>query len=94
MSARDRVLCIVALLALSVVVNAMPSEHRDGIEFVSGTDGSLGSIIMSWGVEQEQLSDSITTEAVSDLEGNVVGEHKADGSNWSIPNILRFYFGG
>lgn len=41
--------------------------------------------------EQEETSDKVTTEAVKPLEGEdgPVGEHKDDGSNWSIPNIIR-----
>ena len=94
MTMRERLLSIIALLALSVVVNSLPSEHRKGSDFISGTDGTFGSIIMSWGEGQAEASDKITTEAVSGLEGTMVAEHEDDGSNWSIPNILRYYFGG
>ena len=51
-------------------------------------------MLRGWGAEQKETSEQITSDLVSDLEGPLVGEHKDDGSNWSIPNLLRQLFGG
>lgn len=74
----------VGLLVLLALVFWSPFEPEQG---------GFSDILRHWGREQEELSDALTTKVVSPVEGEIVGEHREDGSNWSIPNILRNWFG-
>ena len=82
---RERALAVAGILALVLLVNHLPFERQSN---------GITSLLSSWGDAQEQTSDLFTTEIVSDVEGELVGEHKIDGSNWSIPNILRHWVMG
>ena len=82
---RAKVLAIAGLIGLFLLVTKLPWERQSS---------GLTRILYNWGEQQEQTSDKFTTYVVEDVEGDLVGEHKVDGSNWSIPNILRHWFGG
>lgn len=74
-----------ALLALLVVFSPWKDES---------SKGGFSDILRSWGNKQSEVSEEITSSAVSGAEGTVVGEHQVDGANWSIPNIIRHWLGG
>lgn len=82
---RTRIITIAVLVLLAILVNSVPSENS-----TSGITQFLHNV----GESQEDLSNDLTNMAVSEVEGSVVGEHKVNGSNWSIPNILRHLVGG
>lgn len=85
MSFRAKVISIIVVLGLVLFVTYLPWERQSS---------GLTEVLYSWGEQQEETSDKLTITAVSGVEGELVGEHKIDGSNWSIPNILRNLFGG
>lgn len=82
---RTRIITIAILVLLAILVNSVPSERS-----TSGITQFLYNVSES----QEELSSELTDIAVSGAEGSIVGEHKVNGSNWSIPNILRHLIGG
>ena len=82
---RTRIIIIAVLVLLAILVNSVPSEKS--------TSG-ITQFLYNVGESQEDLSNDLTNMAVSEVEGSVVGEHRVDGSNWSIPNILRHLVGG
>ena len=81
---RAKALAIAGLLALSILVNNLPWERQSS---------GLTEVVYSWGEQQEENAENITNIAVSGAEGSAVGEHQVKGANWSIPNILRHWFG-
>ena len=81
---KQNALIIAGLLAIALVVNNLPWESKSS---------GLTEMLYELGETQESIADKTTTEAVSSAEGKLVGEHKVDGSNWSIPNILRHWIG-
>ena len=85
MSLRAKIISIAVVVGLVLFVTYLPWERQSS---------GLTEVLYSWGEQQEQTSDRLTITAVSGVEGDLVGEHKVDGSNWSIPNILRNLFGG
>lgn len=85
MSNRAKVLAIAGLLGLALLVQALPWERQSS---------GITDILHLWGEQQEETSDKITSAAVAGAEGKWVGEHDIKGANWSIPNILRYWFGG
>lgn len=85
MSFRAKVISIIIVLGLVLFVTYLPWERQSS---------GLTEVLYSWGEQQEETSDKLTITAVSGVEGDLVGEHEVDGSNWSIPNILRNLFGG
>ena len=85
MSFRAKVISIMVVLGLVLFVTYLPWERQSS---------GLTEVLYSWGEQQEETSDKLTITAVSGVEGDLVGEHEVDGSNWSIPNILRNLFGG
>lgn len=82
---RTKIIAIAGVLVLAMLVTQLPWERKSS---------GLTQILYSWSDQQEETSDKLTEFAVSGAEGNLVGEHEVDGSNWSIPNILRHWFGG
>lgn len=85
MSFRAKVISIIVVLGMVLFATYLPWERQSS---------GLTEVLYSWGEQQEETSDKLTITAVSGVEGELVGEHKIDGSNWSIPNILRNLFGG
>lgn len=73
----------VGVIALIVIYSPIQKE-KDGESF---TDffGKMGT-------QQSELANKLTDKAVSKFEGVYVKESEEDGSNWSIPNILRKLF--
>ena len=86
MSFKDKIAAGIIAVSLVVAPSLLSNSKSDGDEF--------SSLLHTWADEQEELSDDITTEAVSGIEGDIVGEHEEDGSNWSIPNIIRHWILG
>lgn len=82
---RAKIIAVVGVLILVMLVTQLPWERRSS---------GLTQILYSWSDQQRETSDELTEFAVSGAEGTLVGEHEVDGSNWSIPNILRHWFGG
>lgn len=72
----------IALLAIMVIYSPFKSE-----------EGDFSKVLRVWGNQQSIQSEEITEDLLKDVEGNIVGEHKVDGSNWSIPNIIRHLLG-
>ena len=72
----------VVLFALVVLYNPYSSERPVD---------SFTNILHQWSSEQVDTSEKFTSQAVSGVEGEIVGEHQVKGANWSIPNILRFW---
>ena len=60
----------------------------------NNVSGGFSKVLYLLGDDQENLSNEITDNVVSNAEGVVVGASKVDGSNWSIPNIIRNFLGG
>lgn len=60
---------------------------------VEENKNSFQSILRGWGQSQTEVSEKFTTGVVSGVEGDLVGEHEIDGSNWAIPNIIRHWLG-
>lgn len=84
MKFKEKLIGILALLVFVWLVNTFePTNQED----------SFTSYLHSLSQEQEKSSNQMVEGAVSGFEGTYVGEHEVDGSNWSIPNILRHYFG-
>lgn len=84
---RSVVLSAIGIIILAVLVITNPFEKTNS-EGDSFTD-----VLYAWGDRQEECSEEITAAAVSEIEGSIIGEHKIDGSNWSIPNIIRHWLG-
>lgn len=82
---RQKILLILGIAALVLLVNELPWERQSS---------GLTEVLYSWGEQQEETSDKLTSAAVSGAEGTLVGEHQVDGSNWSIPNIIRHWIRG
>lgn len=57
------------------------------------SSSGITDIIRVWGAKQEETSDMFTNKVVSNVEGEWVGEHEINGSNWAIPNIIRHWLG-
>lgn len=81
---KTKISAIAGIALLLALVLWSPFERKEG---------GFTDILRYWGQEQEELSNELTSKAVSGAEGKYVGEHKEDGSNWSIPNILRSLLG-
>lgn len=81
---KSKVISIAGIILLVMLVFWSPFERKSG---------GFTDALRAWGVHQQEASDEITNAAVSGFEGDVVGEHKVDGSNWSIPNIIRHLLG-
>lgn len=84
-SLRAKLFAIVGLVTLGLLVSNLPWERQSS---------GITQVLYQWGEEQEDISDRATQFAVSSAEGSLVGEHQVDGSNWSIPNIIRHWLGG
>ncbi len=76
---------IVGIILLAILVINPPFEVGEG---------DFSKILRAWGNKQAEQSEEITHEVVKGAEGTIVGEYKVDGSNWSIPNIVRHLLGG
>ena len=84
---RSKLLSVVGIVVLAVLVITTPIEKKD-------TAGeSFTDILYAMGERQEEYSDEVTADLVSGVEEHLTGEHKIDGSNWSIPNIIRHLLG-
>lgn len=83
MNFRTKLFAIGGIVAFFLLVNTLPWERQSS---------GLTQLLYSWGEQQEENADEITNVAVSGVEGTLVGESAVDGSNWSIPNILRNLF--
>lgn len=81
---RTKIMAIAGVALLLALVFWSPFEREEE---------GFTDVLRYWGDEQKELSDELTSKAVAGAEGKYVGEHKEDGSNWSIPNILRSWFG-
>lgn len=73
------------LLILTLIFSSPWSDQR--------SSGGFTEILNQWSQEQEETSDKFTAEVVSGVEGKYVGQHRDDGSNWAIPNIIRKWLG-
>lgn len=82
---RMKLISIAGLIVLALLVSNLPWERQSS---------GLTEVLYSWGEQQEENSDRFTQFAVSGVEGELVGEHSIDGSNWSIPNIIRHWLRG
>ena len=80
MSLKQKVLSILGIVVIISIVLFSPYES---------SNGDFTKVLKSLGYHQEETANNITTYAVHDVEGNLVGEHQVDGSNWAIPNIIR-----
>lgn len=80
-----KLFAVAGLIAISLLVKNLPWERQ--------TSG-LSQILYRWGEEQSERADRWTSVVVDEYEGHYVGERAIDGSNWSIPNILRHWLGG
>lgn len=84
MSAKTKIATIAGIIALAVIVKCSPFESKPS---------GLTAVLYNWGDRQTEVSEQITSSAVSGVEGTIVGEHAVKGANWSIPNILRHWLG-
>lgn len=82
---RQKLLLLAGLLALALFVNNLPWERQSS---------EITGILHIWSERQEEISEEVTTSTVAGVEGELVGEHIVDGSNWSIPNIIRHWLRG
>ena len=82
-----KLLAIAGLAALYILVTQLPWERQSS---------GLTEWLYTQGEQQEENANIITETAVSGLEGEggLAGDHEVDGSNWSIPNIIRHLIGG
>lgn len=81
---RQKIVAIAGIVVIALIVLFNPySDSRPADSFTN--------ILHQWGEEQEATSEMYTSQAVSGVEGTLVGEHQVKGANWSIPNILRFW---
>lgn len=85
MNFKVKLITLLCLILLGIFVVSLPWKRQST---------ALTQILYSWGEEQEENSDQITSSAVNNVEGGLVGQHQVDGSNWSIPNILRHLLRG
>lgn len=85
MSLRAKLFAIVGVVVLGLLVSNLPWERQSS---------GVTQLLYQWSDEQSQISDRATQFAVGGVEGTLVGEHEIDGSNWSIPNIIRHWLGG
>lgn len=81
---KAKIVGVLALVLLVVFVRELPWERQSS---------GITDVLYMWSDKQEQTSIEVTDKAVSGAEGTLVGEHQVDGANWSIPNILRHWFG-
>ena len=81
---KQNALIIAGLLALALLVNNLPWSRQSS---------GLTEALYQMGENQEEIADNAATYAVSGAEGTLVAEHEVDGSNWSIPSILRHWLG-
>ena len=81
------VLGAVGIASLLLLYSCIPIESKPN---------SFSSWLHQQSEEQQQTSNNVTNVLVSPMEGEnkVAGEHKEDGSNWSIPNIVRNLLSG
>lgn len=85
MSGRQKFFSVIGIVVLIVLIVYSPYERNTG---------EFSKILYALGDCQEQASENITNAVVSKVEGsNTVGEHCINGSNWSIPNIVRHLLG-
>lgn len=82
---KQKILAAIGIVLFFVILNKIPWEPQSS---------GLTEVLYSWGEQQEQTAEDWTDAAVSGVEGNLVGEDAVDGSNWSIPNVLRNLFTG
>lgn len=75
---------LAGIILLAVLILNSPFKSQEG---------DFSKILRVWGNQQSQQSEQITNDLLKDAEGNLVGEHEVDGSNWSIPNIIRHILG-
>jgi len=78
---------VLGLVLLFMLISWLPFERQSS---------GLTEWLYYQGEEQEKNSNELTEKAVEGLEGEgaLAGEHEDDGSNWSIPNILRHWLLG
>ncbi len=81
---KQKLIYIVGIILVAAIVIYSPFERKNS---------EIGDILNDWGEHQQEMSDKFTDQVVSGAEGSWVGEHQVDGSNWSIPNILRHILG-
>lgn len=84
---------VCGLLGLAMLLSSLTA-----CDFPRGktADGeySFTAILYKWSNDQKETSDEVFDQAMPDsLEENVTGGKVEDGSNWSIPNILRNLIG-
>ena len=77
---------LAALTAASLLCLSSCSYDTDSID-----PNSLQGWLYNQGEQQEQVAEDITDDMVDSFEGEggIAPEDEVDGSNWSIPNILR-----
>ena len=81
---KGKLFSIIGLVILVLMITFSPFESDKG---------DFSQILDVWGGQQTKQSEELTNKLLEDVEGGVVGEHKVDGSNWSIPNIIRHLLG-
>ena len=80
-------LSAIALICLVLFVANLPFDSDGG-------GGTITEYLYGIADRQEHVAEVVTDEAVSGVEGTLVGEDAVNGSNWSIPNILRHLLSG
>lgn len=72
-----------AVIAALVVFSPFDSE-----------EGEFSKVLRSMGSNQIETSEKFAEHTVKPFEGgSIIGEHKVNGSNWAIPNIIRNILG-
>lgn len=58
-----------------------------------GEHTAFGAWLDQMGDKQQEYADQQTNAVVAPAEGDIVGNHEIDGSNWAIPNIIAHWLG-
>ena len=80
----SKIKSVIGIVVIAVIVLYSPFGHEQG---------EFSKVLYSLGYHQQEASEKISSYAVKDLEGELVGDHKVNGSNWAIPNIVRYWLG-
>lgn len=80
----NKVLMYIGFIVLILILIWSPKGNNTG---------TFSDILNHIGNKQEYYSQEVTNNVVSEVERKHIGEHKEDGSNWSIPNIIRSMLG-
>ena len=84
---------IFSIIGLCVIAWLVVAQPFSGDGDSDEPQESFTSVLYAMGERQSEASNAVVDVATSTVEGSVVGEHRMDGSNWSIPNIIRHWMG-